>query len=492
MHSKSPQQIEPDLRTIKNSSKAEKSLNLKILISSSALVLSAGSALAGPLNTAQQGLTDYLTNPNVCTGTAPQTNPQPNQGNANSGQAVFAQTVTGGPYSCPNFGGEDPTDAFWADMQTILNSSNDTQQHQILQSLAFDQFAAAGRLQTELSSLHRNSLSARIRDLHSGSTGMRGAQAPVIQNGTVSMNWNNPYGGGGASADSINSKYGTFVSARVQTGDRDTTSAETGYDIDGYSITAGMDYRFTDSFVMGAAVGYASTDADFESNAGEMTVDGFSLSLFGTHYQADSFYIDGIVSYNWNEVDTDRNVLQSNMNTLVANSNTDSSILSASLGIGKEFKMQQAIISPYLRVDYSDIEIDGFTETGASYWGMQVDDQDLTSFTSNLGVQLVNPISKSWGILTPQLRAEWVHEYDNDSRVIRGRFLGAIGSTLSSNLNQPILLPTDDPDEDYFNVAVGVSAQLADNKSWFLQYEGIFGLSETSLHIFQAGLRVEF
>ncbi len=497
MYSHTPKTTESGLRTEAAPAKSSKSLSTALLACcSGALAITTGSAIAGPLNSAEQGVVTYLTDPNVCNAgyggpALPPPNvgegaPQPARAGFDTGQIVNARTVTGGPYTCPANG--SPTDAFWTEMGNVLNSSNDTQQHQILQSLAFDQFAAAGRLQTELSSVHRNNLSARIRDLHSGSTGMRTVQAPTIQNGAISMNWNSPYGGGGASADSINSKYGTFISARISTGNRDTTDGETGYDIDGYNVTAGMDYRFTDSFVMGAAVGYASTDADFDANAGEMTVDGYSLSLFGTHYNANSYYIDGIVSYNWNEVDTDRNILQSNTNTLIANSNTDSSIFSASLGVGKEFQMKQAIISPYLRLDYSDVNIDGFTETGAGFWGMQIDDQELTSFTSNLGVQLVNPVSKSWGILTPQFRAEWVHEYDNDSRIIRGRFLGA----LSSNLNQPILLPTDNPDKDYFNLAVGASAQLANNMSWFVQYEGIYGLSESSLHIFQAGLRAEF
>ncbi len=454
----------------------------------SALLLTAGSAYADPLNSAQQAVVDYLTDPNVC-GSNPQPLP-PSEGVAIIGETISARTVTGGPYTCPSSGG--PTDAFWADMEAVLNSGNDRTQHDILQSLAFDQFAAAGRLQTELSTIHRHKLSARIKDLKSGSTGIRTAQAPTINNGVLTMDWSSPASGGGASADGSAGPYGAFISARVSTGDRETTSGETGYDIDGYSFTAGLDYRFTDRFVMGAALGYANNEADFDRNAGDMTVDGFSLSVFGTHYQTDSFYIDGIVSYHWNEVETDRNVLQSNLNTLVANSDTDSNIFTASLGLGKEFQTQSLTLSPYLRLDYTDVEIDGFTETGAGFWGMQVDAQDVESLTSNLGIQLVNSISHSWGVLVPQLRVEWVHEYENDSRVIRGRFLGAIASTFNSNLNQPILLPTDAPDEDYFNVAVGTSAQLADNKSWFVQYEGIFGLADSSMHVFQAGLRMEF
>ncbi|HED17462.1 MAG TPA: hypothetical protein ENI64_11690, partial [Gammaproteobacteria bacterium] len=226
MHSHTPKSIKPGLLAAEETtSKSSKSLKTALLACGGALAITTGSAVAGPLNSAEQSVVTYLTDPNVCNfgyGGAANAPPFFGEGNASS-PIVRARTVPGGPYTCPSSGG--PTDSFWLDMENTLNTSNDSAQHQALQSLAFDQFAAAGRLQAELSNIHRNNLSARIRDLHSGSTGMR-TQAPTIQNGAVSMNWNNPYGGGGASADSVNSKYGTFISARISTGDRDTTDAE--------------------------------------------------------------------------------------------------------------------------------------------------------------------------------------------------------------------------------------------------------------------------
>ena len=49
-------------------------------------------------------------------------------------------------------------------------------------------------------------------------------------------------------------RLGAFLSGSLGTGDADGSSEEAGYDVTLFSISAGLDYRITDSFVAGAAI----------------------------------------------------------------------------------------------------------------------------------------------------------------------------------------------------------------------------------------------
>ncbi|MBK8536466.1 MAG: autotransporter domain-containing protein [Candidatus Competibacteraceae bacterium] len=45
-------------------------------------------------------------------------------------------------------------------------------------------------------------------------------------------------------------------------GDKSRTTQESNFDYDAYDITGGVDYRFTDRFIAGFALGYSSTSSD--------------------------------------------------------------------------------------------------------------------------------------------------------------------------------------------------------------------------------------
>ena len=86
------------------------------------------------------------------------------------------------------------------------------------------------------------------------------------------------------------------------------------------------------------------------------------------------------------------------------------------------------------------------------------------------------------GVLIPQVRAEWVHEYKNDSHNLEASLVQA---------NQIISTSTADPDRDYFKVGCGLSAIFAGGISAYIQYEEVLGLSNITAHNVAVGLRVE-
>jgi outer membrane autotransporter protein len=86
-------------------------------------------------------------------------------------------------------------------------------------------------------------------------------------------------------------------------------------------------------------------------------------------------------------------------------------------------------------------------------------------------------------VLTPLAQAEWEHEFKGDRRAVTATALvdGTRVSTFTSN-----------PDRDYFNLGVGLSATFKSGFSAFLYFEETLGRARFTNHSFTGGVRVEF
>jgi uncharacterized protein YhjY with autotransporter beta-barrel domain len=102
------------------------------------------------------------------------------------------------------------------------------------------------------------------------------------------------------------------------------------------------------------------------------------------------------------------------------------------------------------------------------------------SLTSTLGFQGSVAISTSFGVVVPQVSAEYVHEFLNDRRTIHASSNGA-----------PVDFVTDPPDRDYFNVGGGVVFVLPDGISPFLNYTAEVANRFEEVHTVTLGVRLE-
>jgi outer membrane autotransporter protein len=290
------------------------------------------------------------------------------------------------------------------------------------------------------------------------------------------------------------SRLGAFINGEINFGDKDTTERESGFEFSTLGLTAGVDYRFTDNLVAGIALGYTNSETDLKAGGGNIDNDGYSLSLYGTFYQSDAFYIDGLYSYGRNSYDNERNIVYSVANTSInqtALSSNDSDQQALGIGAGYHFNREAFTFTPNVRLDYVKTDIDGLTENAAdpsalgSGWMVALDSQTVKSLTVTLGVQADYAMSQSWGVLIPHVDLELVHEFEDDIRQLNGRFLGDVsGESFSLN--------SDSPDRDYFNLGLGLLAQFTQGKAAFIRYEGTLGLRDLERHAIMGGVRFEF
>jgi uncharacterized protein with beta-barrel porin domain len=292
--------------------------------------------------------------------------------------------------------------------------------------------------------------------------------------------------GGGASADRGNplGGLGIFLNGQGSFGDQDPSSREPGFKFHTEGLTLGSDYRVSDNLVVGAAAGYLHTASTLDASGGRVTLNGYSVSGFGSYYQADRFYVDAIGTYGWNDYGVSRSVALVDTST-TAKSDPDGHQSAISVSGGYNFIAGPLTIGPTAKVNYINVKINGFQERGADLFDLRVRGQRVESLTTDLGAQLSYAISMPWGVLSPLAHAEWEHEFKGGNRLIAG-------SLVADPLGTVFGAPTNTPDRDYVNLAVGLTATLPRGVSGFLHYETVLGRDRVATHSFTAGLRFQF
>ena len=298
--------------------------------------------------------------------------------------------------------------------------------------------------------------------------------------------------GGGASADRSTAlgRLGIFANGQGSFGDQATTPRAEGYDFYTAGLTMGADYRLTDQIILGAALGYLRTKIDRLSTVSDSSIDGYSLSAYGTYYIKDRFYVDSILTYGRNDYSIDRQserLSSSGSGTSLdrITARTDGDQLSASASGGYDFTAGGLTFGPSGRATYIRVHIDGYSERGpAASNAARIPDQTVESLTTAFGAQATYAISTPWGVLLPLVRAEWEHEFKGNSRVLTASLVSNPATLLSAR--------TSAPDRDYFNAGVGMSATFSRGVSAFVHFEETLGRLNFTNHSFTGGMRFEF
>ncbi|MEW8098001.1 MAG: autotransporter domain-containing protein [Candidatus Thiodiazotropha endolucinida] len=303
--------------------------------------------------------------------------------------------------------------------------------------------------------------------------------------------------GGGASTDNqlLASRLGVFVTGDISTGERDETDLETGLDFDTVGITIGADYRITNQFILGGAVGFIDTEAELENDAGDLDTQGVSLSLFGTYYSPQNYFVDFSATVGKNDFDQKRSIVYT-LGGLAdvsqeLKADYDGDTVSLFIGSGYDFNRGAWSFGPRADLEYIKSDVDGFTEevsdptADGGGWATRVEDTDQRWLTLNLGGKVSYTHSADWGVLIPYARLDWLHEFEDDSQVITAHFI-------EDPAGMGIEIQTDDPDRDYLRLRFGTSAQFQNGVVGFIDFGTILAHSEWSAHTVSAGLRMEF
>ncbi len=130
---------------------------------------------------------------------------------------------------------------------------------------------------------------------------------------------------------------------------------------------------------------------------------------------------------------------------------------------------------------------------------LRYDEQTIKSFRSIVGFTFTGFFSQSFGVLSPQLRAEWHHEFEDDPIALRAKYV--LEDTLNTVapddftgqacLSCAVFL-SDDIDTDFGVVGVGLSAIFSQRYQLYFVYDALVGMRSMTSNAFSVGLRGQF
>ena len=358
-----------------------------------------------------------------------------------------------------------------------------------LQAVAPEELTAAGRVAVEGSL--GNPVNGRLLALRSGGKGMLLAGSGLkIDGHTLSLAQLLPTDARGGAAGEFGGRWGGFVNANYNTGERDATRNEDGFDFKDAGLTLGVDYRVTDALVAGAALSWSKTDSDIDNNLGSVESDNFGASIY-VSYATETWYVDGRLGFANVDFDTERRIVVNSNNAnegidTTARGDTDGDQISFNTGGGYNFVMGDVTVTPYGRIDYLKLDVDGFTETETKEgMGLTISDRDTESLQSAVGARVSKAISTGAGVFVPYAGLEWNHEYQNDAESLVAKYA-------NDPFNVSFTIPTDDPDRDYFTLSLGASAVYKNGMAAFVNVDTVLGLADTTSYALTLGGRLEF
>lgn len=268
-----------------------------------------------------------------------------------------------------------------------------------------------------------------------------------------------------------------------QSGSRSTydpTNNSLGYDIDVYALSAGIEKRLNGTnSSLGLAVGYTDSEVEASQDHGKIEADGYSVSAFTRTRFGDGGLVQALVGYQDLSYDSYREAPDKS----TAKATTDGSQVFAALNVDYLRDMGGFKVGPTASIEYYDVSVDGFTETGTDLWNLKVNDQDSDILLASIGAR------GEYQFPTTNTRLTGSVKYTNasgDDLAVKSGFVGQSG--LAPYTVKGL-------DEDLVDVSVGIDHIIKSNDSSQVSvyggYNGSFGsdYENQGLHI---GLNTTF
>jgi len=265
----------------------------------------------------------------------------------------------------------------------------------------------------------------------------------------------------GASADG--GGWGFLLTPQYGNSNRTETDLENGYQAKLNGLVAGLDYRFSDSFVLGVTFGQTKDTATFFDGAGSLKTSNNTFSLYSTWIPSENMSVDGYLGHGKLNLDSQRKVVWGTSISGITSGSTTGQQTMAGFSVSYQKDAGRFDLSPFINLDYIKSTFNSYNETGITTLEMHYGDRSTISFTSSLGARLSTSYGYDWGTLQPSARLATVHEFQNKAKQISNELVITPGIGFS--------VSTDSPDRNYLNLGLGVSAALNGGTQLFLDYD---------------------
>lgn len=227
---------------------------------------------------------------------------------------------------------------------------------------------------------------------------------------------------GVATGDAMASKH-MWVQGFGSTVEQDDKGGNRGYDASSGGVSVGVDTdTLAEGFTTGLAFSYGNASVDSNASSGASTdIDSYVATVYGSRVLDNGIFINGQVAGGYNKYDTSRNVI----GVGTAKGDTDGFQGSAKLEGGKDFAAGGFTVTPLASLQYTYLNMDKYTETGAGGASLTVDPEALSTVDAGAGAQVAYAIPLSdGGTLKPSAHAKYIYRMGDTEMGTTSSFTG--------------------------------------------------------------------
>lgn len=258
-----------------------------------------------------------------------------------------------------------------------------------------------------------------------------------------------PSGPSGPDSQSPEQEWGLYAIGTGQVGDIDETKEAIGFDFQTTGINVGADYYINNQLVAGVTLGYSSGDAELDDNSGQVDTDSLKVGVYASYFEDGSsekysgWYVNAYLGGGYNEYDFERTVSAGTISES-AKADSEGYELNSVIGGGYDYQLGDAtVVGLITSLRYDRLWIDDYRESDAGSLGLNVDDQELDSLRSDLGVRVaysvvaIDDIIWHWGA-----QASWQHEFMDTENTVKARLVNGGSASFNTDVNQDISADT--------------------------------------------------
>jgi outer membrane autotransporter protein len=276
-------------------------------------------------------------------------------------------------------------------------------------------------------------------------------------------------------------KWGIFIKGNAVSGNQRDTPDQMGYKFTSAGMTFGMDYRFTNNLAAGLLVGYTGSRANVDDYDSKVKMDGYTVGAYGTWYSK-GFFVDGQASYGWADYRNTRRIVFPGIDR-TATSKPVGKQLTLYGGTGYEFSVNKWTLVPSVSFQYTRLNLDGYTESGAGALDLNVNSQDTQSLMGNIGGRVYYTFDTRRALIMPFIHASYGYEFLGGAQTVTSRL--AQGSS-------PFTIETPSPDRNFVLCGAGASMFLPNGASLNIGYTAQIGMDKYIAHSINGSLRISF
>ena len=332
-----------------------------------------------------------------------------------------------------------------------------------------DSLSALYEISFSAANVQASNLENRFAEIRNGSTGFSSSLNITNSPGAMVEDSNGKAviePGKNVLSPSAENNWGVWISGTGQFVNVSGDGNGKGYDFATGGVSFGLDYRLTKNFAVGVAIGYAHNWTNLTGD-GNIDVNSGRGGLYAAFSQS-GFYLNGYVGGAYNSYDTQRDALGGG-----ASGSTNGGEFDGYAGGGYEFHWGGFTFGPIASLEYSNVDVSAYNETG-SLAPLRIVSQHQNSLRTNVGLSTSYTVKAGKVQLRPSLRASWQHEYSYGALPIDSQFASGAGGIFTVN----------GPAEGHDSALIdaGVDVQWTPTIGTYFGYNGNVGRSNYDSH----------